>query len=189
MKKSMKRVLALMLAVVMAFLITTTAFPTETYAATKKNKVTATSNSKPTKKTPALKTGDNVVTYKKSSGYVKFTASKKGTYTFTFSGLTSLEKTPDKIGYGYFTIDEKSSYGYYSPIKVKTNKGKKSEYLEVTTKYCYNKYDKKSETSNYLYKRTATLSLKKGETVYIYNFTSIGVNSAKHSVNINVKKK
>lgn len=186
MKKSMKRIIALTLAVVMAFLITTTAFPTETYAATKKNKVTATSGTKPTKKTPALKTGENVITYKKEAGWVKFTATKKGTYKFTFSNVASPEKNADQNGWGYFTIDDKDGK-YYFPIVTKTDKGK-NKYINITTKYCYKNYPDIAG-DKYGYKRTATLSLKKGQTVYLYGSIIIGVKSAKHTVDIKITKK
>jgi thiamine pyrophosphokinase len=86
MKKIMKRFTALALALVIALSVMVVANPSDAEAASTK-KVTAVTNYK---KAPAIKTGTTKVTYKKSKGYVKFTAPKKGTYVITFSGLATV---------------------------------------------------------------------------------------------------
>jgi hypothetical protein len=179
----MKRITALALALVIALSVMVVANPSDAEAASTK-KVTAVTNYK---KAPAIKTGTTKVTYKKKEGYVKFTASKKGTYVITFSGLATVPATKEDITYGFSDIYKKNSYGYLESVKVKTNKNKKTWSLYLTTKFCWNNFDKEDGygASNSLYSRTATLTLKKGETIYIYNYAT----SAKHTLNINIKKK
>jgi hypothetical protein len=181
----MKKLTALALALVIALSVIVVANPSDTQAASTKE-VTAATNCK---KAPAIKTGTTKVTYKQSKGYVKFTAPKKGTYVITFSGLATkpVPASGRDICYSYCNIGKKILGSYLDPIKVKTNKNKKTDVLWVTTKYCWNDSNKAEGygVDNYLYSRTATLSLKKGETIYIYNYAS----TDKHTLNINIKKK
>lgn len=192
MKKTMKRMAALALALVMALSIVVIGNPTDASAA-KTNKVTANTTDN-YKKAPALKTGNNLVTVKitKSSrarGLVKYTAKKKGTYVITVSGMNGYDKPDINLGNYYIKKLKKSgSFAYLDKVKVKTNKGK-TDWLKLATKYSYNNFykSKGQGTSNYLYKRTATISLKKGESIYIDTYCT--TSKKKYTYNVNIKLK
>ena len=141
--------------------------PISAQAAAKK--VSATTNYK---KAPKLKTGTNKVTARKNNSYVKFTAPKNGTYTFTISNIATINgKYPDtNLGNLYI---EKQNGSYLSTQTVKTNGGK-SSVLWTATKESYERFHKtkKPTSSTYLATRYGKLKLKKGETVYLeYYYT------------------
>ncbi|MBR1691685.1 MAG: hypothetical protein IJ711_02800 [Lachnospiraceae bacterium] len=164
-----------MLAAALVFTVT----PISAQAAAKK--VTASTNYK---KAPKLKVGTNKVTAKKNSAYVKFTAAKAGTYTFTMSDVATIPAKKPDHNLGHFTIRKDTGY-YLSAQKVSTNGGKET-YLEMATKDSYNDYYKgqKVKKNSYLASRYGKLKLKKGETVYIQYFHTGG----KCSYTMKVKK-
>lgn len=195
MKKTMKRIVTLTLALMMVLSVAVVQSPIEANAASTK-KVTAT---KSYKKSPALKVGNNKVTAKQFC-YTKFTAPKAGTYLFTVSGVTSTGNTNTEIGYGCVYLEQPTKYGYMNYCKIKTNKAKainklgtkkvNASGLGICTKYCWDKFDKASWTkgkSKYVYTRYMQVSLKKGETVYMMSHFS--GRKAKHTYNVKIKKK
>ncbi len=185
MKKAMKKLACLALAFVMAMSIIVVVSPSDTSAA-RVNKVTANKNYK---KAPALKTGNNKVTVRSNWDYVKFKAPKKGTYVFTFTDIQSTD-TRKEDGYGSICFGK--PYGNYiiDYINVKTNGGNEIVYLNMCTirrwrTTCKKQY--KDPTSDYTYKRTATITLKKGETVYLSS--SFYGKKPKFNYMVNIKKK
>ncbi len=113
-----------------------------------------------------VKKGTYTLKFKKAPGsyyrgYLKFTAPKKGTYSFTLSNL----KTSNKKQVSGWMACCKSEYGslYYANLKTK---GGTFDQLFVN--------DRKIRIMpNYLTSRTGKLKLKKNETVYLY-FQFIG---------------
>jgi len=141
--------------------------PVSAQAATKK--VSATTNYK---KAPKLKVGTNKVTAKKNNSYVKFTAPKTGTYTFTISNIATIKGRNPDTNLGNLYI-EKMSGSYLSTQRVSTNGGKNTV-LWTATKDSYNRYykGKKVTKDTYLATRYGKLKLKKGETVWLeYYYT------------------
>lgn len=145
------------------------------------------------KKAKAVKTGTTVVTVKKRSrknyyqdNYVKFKAPKTGTYVFTVSSFKENGKKSDFSGCGGLTIS-KLSNNYPMALDVKTQGGK-TRYLNVGTKQMYQFSVKNGEkkVDQYLTKRTATLKLKKGETVYLDMFFTT---SKMYTYQLNIKRK
>lgn len=149
------------------------------------------------KKAKAVRVGTTAVTVKKCSkddmhhAYLKFKAPKAGSYVFTLSDFkTKGIKASKDVEIGYFSLLTKDTYGYI-PETVKTEGGK-TERMNIctgaTTKDDYfkslNKETKK--LNRYLPKRTATIKLKKGETVWLYvSYT----NYRQFSYKLNIKKK
>lgn len=149
-------------------LLVLTAMPVSVQAASAK-KVNAVTNYK---KAPALKVGMNKVTAKKNDSYVKFTAKKTGTYTFTISNIATIKPNDPDMNLGNLYI-KKMQYNYLSSQKVKTNGGSNS-CLFTATKYSYEHYHKtkKPKTSSYLATRYGKIKLNAGETVYLqYYYT------------------
>ncbi len=184
MKKTMKKLACLALAFVMALSIIVVASPSDASAASVK-KVTAT---KSYKKAPALKTGNNKVTMPKNWYYVKYKAPKKGTYVFTFTNIQSTNANKEN-GFGAINL-MKWNGNYMQYTKVKTNGGKKCDTLWICTNRNWKNGVKerfKDPTTDYTYKRTATITLKKGETIYITGCYS--GNKTKYNFMVNVKKK
>ncbi len=156
--------------------------PVTAEAATRK--VTA---SKSWKKAKTVKTGTTIVTSNNKSGkrYIKFKAPKAGKYVFTVYDIKSSGK--NEIGYGHIGFKTISN-NYLFGKNVKT-KGGKDAYLRLATKYSYNRFEKgqKVTTHSYLYKRTGTVTLKKGQTIYLESFFS--GNKTKYTYKLNIKRK
>ncbi len=185
MKKTnfIKRALvALTFAVAVAVMIPA-AGSVEAQAATKK--VTAT---KKQAKAPKVKVGSNKVTVKLkpyTQSYVKFTAPKAGKYVFTFSNL----KGKEDFTLGYLGIQKKMGK-YYNYQQLSTNLGKTllpsiaSKYAMTTsTVKRHNKENKKAD--RYSASPKVTMSLKKGETIWIMMTGS----SKPLSYSLNIKRK
>ena len=159
--------------------------PTISHAASVKKVKAATTY----QKAPALQTGRNQVSNASVYRYVKYTAKKSGTYVFSFSQFRSVPaKNPD-ANLGFVTVSKLVKNGSSHTVNntvVKTNKGH-SKFLYVSTKYSYNRYYKQkgSGTSNYLYTRTATVKMKKGQTLYFKTYFT----NARHSYAVTVKRK
>lgn len=125
------------------------------------------------KKAKRVKTGTTTVkvtTNGSSLGYVKFTAPKKGKYTFTVWGLVTFgAKVNGKdIQNGYVEICKVDKYGAY-PLKVKTQFGR-SYTLHLCTKDAWDVLPRASSVYDSLVRRSTTVTLKKGETVYIASY-------------------
>lgn len=155
-------------------------------------KVTANLNRK---KALSVKVGTTTITTKvklKSKGdtvnpigsYVKFKAPKKGTYQFTMSNLRYKSNSgEDALGSLYF----ENSKGV--TIRFKTQSGK-SDSLSFTP-FDYIDEEEEGEegeitTGTVPEPRTATIKLKKGQTIYLY-FESI--EAATYTYNLKIKKK
>lgn len=187
MNKRWKKLSVLAAALVVALGMVCTVAPTTGQAASTK-KVTA---AKTYQKAPSLKTGNNTVSSANSSPQriVKYTAKSKGTYVFTFSKFKSVPTKSKDINLGFVSVNKLVKSGSskgLNVLKVQTNKGKTS-YLNVATSYSYNHFykNKGSGVDNYLYSRKATVSMKKGQTLYFKTFFTGG----KHSYSVNIKKK
>ena len=164
----------------------------ETQAA---KKVTANLNRK---KAPSVKVGTTTITTKvklKSKGdtvnpigsYVRFKAPKKGTYQFTMSNLR-YKSNPgeDALGSLYF----ENSKGV--AIRFKTQSGKSDSLSFTPFDYIDEEEDGEEgeegeiTTGTVPKPRTATIKLKKGQTIYLY-FESI--EAATYTYNLKIKKK
>lgn len=148
-------------------------------------KVTA--NKKQTK-APKVKVGTTKVNIKLKAytqAYVKFSAPKTGKYTFTFSNL----KGKEDFTLGYFGI-QKQRNGSYFYEKLSTKYGKATlpffaskHAMNTPTIKTNNKKQKKA--MRYYATNTATMSLQKGETVWIM----MTVSSKPSSYTLKIKKK
>lgn len=128
------------------------------------------------KKAPKIKLNKTyTVTSKSKNGtYVKFTASKAGKYQVSISNLRSYKSksvdTDMELANFYIRKAPTSSYSSWLPsINVKTQGGK-SDVLFVGTPASYNAHYKGKPAKTFGYypqKRTATFSMKKGETIYV----------------------
>ncbi len=157
-------------------------------------KVTAGVNEK---KAKVVGVGTTAVTAKKSSkddmhhAYLKFKAPKAGSYVFTLSDFkTKGIKASKDVEIGGFSLLTKDAYGYI-PETVKTEGGK-TERMNICTgaatkdDYFKSLNKKRKKLERYLPKRTATMKLKKGETVWIYvTYT----NYRQFSYKLKIKKK
>ena len=113
-------------------------------------------------------------------GFVKFTVPATKTYTFTFSGMTSVVNQHNN---GFAYILEPTTYSYTSRVylehlKFKTTGGK------TTTAWYHTKYlaDTTKTTGSFLAKRSCKVKLQKGTTIYVYlSFATKG------TVNLKIK--
>lgn len=149
------------------------------------------------KKAKAVRVGTTLVTAKKCSkddmhhAYLRFKAPKAGSYVFTLSDFkTKGKETSKDVEIGYFALLTKDASGYM-PETVKTEGGKTERInicTDAATKDDYFKSVNKEakKINRYMPKRTATIKLKKGETVWIYvSYT----NYRQFSYKLNIKKK
>lgn len=189
MKKNnfIKRALvALTFAVAVAVMIPA-AGSVEAQAATK---VTAQAN---WKKAPTVKINKTYkVTSKNINGtYVKFKAPKAGKYVVTIYNMNSLGAKASDVDHNLanFYIKKKTSSNYLSWIDVKTQGGK-TYLLHMATPDSYNDYYKGTKVTldTYLNKRTATLTLKKGEIIYV-NMSYFTGNKCRCTYNLKIKRK
>ena len=125
------------------------------------------------KKAPKLKKGRLYrVIQSKNNRVVRFVAPEKGTYVITAAGLRSIgngKKKKTDTGYGWLYVSRGSAAGLI-PRKIATEGGKGTSLCLIT----YAGYQKLPEAArskltagSWLKKRTATLNLKKKETVYL----------------------
>lgn len=148
-------------------------------------KVTA---NKKQSKAPKVKIGTTKVNIKLKSytqAYVKFSAPKTGKYTFTFSDL----KGKEDFTLGYFGIQKKRGNNYFYE-NLSTKYGKTTlpffaskHAMNTSTIKTNNKKQKKAR--RYYATNTATMSLQKGETVWIM----MTVSSKPSSYTLKIKKK
>lgn len=190
MKKNFLRgLVAVMLALV---LCTQMATPITTEAASKKKKVTA-STSDNTEKMPSVKKGTTTVKVSnKKNSYYKFTAKKAGTYVLTVSNVKGVDDSDD-TAYGYIAVGVKKD-GTLSFIGTDyATEGGTRNVFNLCSKTYYNQYMTDSSVDlveQYLTKRTVTIKLKKGQTIYIcndFNFMS-GSGKIKYTLKIKMKK-
>ena len=167
MKKSMKKVISILLMVViLASAAISDATAIEVQAA-KKVKTTVTENKY--KKSPKVKTGTTTVTSKKRC-FVKFKAPKTKTYTFTVSNVYNADDKSDPIC-GDFSI-YKLEYGkIFNSQTVKTQGGKVCNANVASSTYLKDE-DQSGVSSKNKYRpsRYAKIKLNKGETVYVRAF-------------------
>lgn len=177
MKHYTRRILAVFLMLVMLM----GTMSVSTFAATKTksvNKRTFTTSTKAIKnKAATVKRGTTKLVIKKGRGYVKFKAPKTKNYKFTFSNFK--DKKRNSVGYIYIQKPDKYSPKYSFQETVKTKGGKTTALWLSANGYKFG--------GKVLYrpiaKRSGTIKLKKGETVYIYfNF-----GSSKHTGKMNIK--
>ncbi len=153
-------------------------------------KITAKANFKKAPKAK-LKTTYKVISKSKKGTYVKFTAPKTGKYVITISNLNYVNPKANAEGLANFYIRKKySSSNSLSLENVKTQGGK-SYCLFMATPYRYNRVykDQKVTTGTYLKKRTGTISLKAGETIYVNMSIFTGHKKYYCSYNLKITKK
>ena len=160
MKKRTTKISMLMsIVILLSFLMTVPVFA-ETAKSVKKVSPTFT---KSVAEKNAYKVTKGTVRLKISQGgYIKFTAPKAGKYNFTFSGLSS--------GSGYASFmksDSAKTIAYVGNSKVVT-KGGKSSTLWICSKSFASFYKNQALRVRPIPTRTGTISLKKGECVYMY---------------------
>lgn len=163
------------------------ALPIEASAAAK---VTATTN---VSKAKRVKTGKTVVTVPKSrnfsAAYLKFTAPATRTYKFTFNNIRKYgRKSTQDIESMWIALEtkKKRTYGtYYERINLKQN-GERTNSLYLESKYSWSiskTYTKKITADIFVPSRTASLRLKKGQTIYI----TAGTDSHKVCYDLTIK--
>lgn len=148
------------------------------------------------KKAKSVKTGTTTVTVKKrpantnyNDAYVKFKAPKAGKYVFTVSSLKLKGQNPaTSTTCGFFYLGKLSSSGKYIDIQKLKTAGGKTTYMQIGTKtmYEYSVRNKLKKIDQYLTSRSATISLKKGETVYL---NIICTTSQQYTYKLKVKRK
>lgn len=172
-----------------AALLVPAAGSTEVQAAPKK--VTAKST---WKKAPAVKANKTYkVTSKAESledAFVKFKAPKKGTYVITVSNYTVKGSIKAKIG-GFMVYKKMGSRVNPQSFKVKTEGGKSIGMNLCTKEYTQSSVLQKENmkqklVKRHLTKRTATVTLKKNQTIWI-NFLAATHNGS--SFTLKIKKK
>ncbi len=117
-----------------------------------------------------VKRGTMTVKVKKS-GYLKFTAPSKKSYSFTVSNQkpTTGKSTDYRNGFGYISDGMKKNT---TNLKFST-KGGKTTTLWFRSPYRTNEVRPTNITSgSFLPTRTAKLTLKKGQIVYLYYYVS-----------------
>ena len=179
--KAKKTILLLMV------MLMTTAVPVAAMAAVKtvKKSEFTTKLSAAEKKGLTVKKGKTVL--KVSQGYVKFTAPASGKYTFTFAGLKQLSSKGYEVGHTSFMKKSPYSDTSITTLMIKT-KGGKTSAMDLCTKAFHNKNNKgkKITTSTYIPSRSTTLSLKKGEKVFIYMYFGSQV---RDQITLTIKRK
>ncbi len=158
---TMKRVLSLVLAFLIVFTLSS---PVNASAKTKsitlKNAKFTTSGTVAAKKAKTVKKGTYKVTLKRKGydyhGYMKFTAPKTKTYSFTISNVTP-NGGRYACGYGY--VMRYSGYGdSIGQVPVSTKGGKQSAMY----------FASRRSSGGFITNRTGKITLNQGETVYLY---------------------
>lgn len=161
--------------------------------------------SKITKKAPTVKNGTTTVTdvsTNSKTAFIKFKAPSKGTYQFKFtmtskpakgksayqSNITLCED-PKKWGGLKSAIKDVDGYTFYAHYWIKTEGSKKAQCLSMASEDQYDEdEDEKIDDWTGLKTRTATLKLKKGETVVIAFDRNTGTNVKKIKYKMTIKK-
>ena len=175
MKKLMRRSIALLMMLAMILAATSTTFAATSKTVKKKDFSTSTKVLE--KSATKVKKGTTKLVIKKGQGYIKFVAPKTKKYSFTFSNVTT--KKRNNNGFVSFQKPDADSPEYSFHYKVKT-KGGKTETLWLSVNG--NKFSKKSHPQlidRPIASRTGTVSLKKGEVIYMYLYFSTGSHNAK----------
>ena len=134
---------------------------------TVKNQKTVWKLSTVNKKATKVKKGTTNLTYTKGQGYIKFTAPKTKTYTFTFSNY---KMKGDTAGHIDFFKKDKYDSTRVDWIDVTTKGGKSDVLWMKTTGF---KEDTTGKVvDRFLHKRYGKVKLKKGETVYIHLYSA-----------------
>ncbi|MCC8067501.1 MAG: hypothetical protein LIO94_10455, partial [Clostridiales bacterium] len=171
-------------AVLAVMLFTQMAAPLTSMAATKT--VTAVKSTKASK-IPAVKKGTTIIksTHAKAC-YYKFTATKAGTYVFTISNLTNTGTTSSDIANGHLYVGNEPTLSAFFAKKYKTQGGKTTTY-RICTKASYDSDSSAAKVDRYLKSRTITVSMKKGQTLYFYNYFAANSKTVKYTLNIKMK--
>ena len=178
MKRITTRFLSMMMIMVMALGLMVMPASAATKKVVKDQEATV-SKSVADKKAATVKKGTYNVTVKSGQGYLKFKATQKGKYTFTFS---KVKGSGDVVA-------------FVLPMKVKKDKKSAIEMVNVSTKGGKTKtlwlagnggkYPDRKLIERPLATRTATVSLKKNEMFYLYYYSG----TAKSTFNLVIKKK
>ncbi|SNU05036.1 hypothetical protein SAMN06297422_102149 [Lachnospiraceae bacterium] len=151
----------------------------------KTKKVTTSVLEKKFNKAPAVKKGTTKVTMKKQHSYVKFTAPATKTYKITFSNVYDPADSSKKIN-GYFTV-RKLNYGKYVwAEKVKTYGGKTTSIQVANSAFLANWTAYGDKVNHYKTSRTATIKLKKGETIWMEGYFA-GISTKKSAYTLKIK--
>ena len=162
-----------------------------TYAAAKiktvKTSVTdKMSEKKIIKKSPAVKKGTTYVKSSKSATtFVKFTAPKTKTYTFTFTPVFTEEQEENWV-LGYFQICS-VSYDALHTLSLKTEGGKYIALNVSNELYANETKDSKPKSKRYLTSRSTKVKIKKGNTVYISRYFEKNAEPDKVNYNLTIK--
>ena len=163
MSRPIRRCLALMLSMLMiTCLNTVSASAAAARTKTVKNTKFTTSVSKAEKRAARVRTGTTDLTVKKGAGYLKFTAPSAGKYSFTFSDVKGRDSSN---AYVSFYSKDKNFPKYLSGVKVSTKGGKSQTLWLAANGQTFSYSDLLSRP---IAKRTGKITLKKGQTVYLY---------------------
>ena len=116
------------------------------------------------KKAPVVKKGTSVITMKKASGFVKFKAPSTKTYKFTVSKLSNKSKTFTSALVSLLKIGDD---GRLDIATIKTYGGK-NDTMFIASNKVPEQLDKAKKKDYFLVKRTGSVKLKKGDTIYLY---------------------
>ena len=162
--KISKKILALVLAAAICAVTVFSGVNTiDAQAATKKVTTSGKFKSAVPKKAPTVKKGTTVVTLKKAAGFVKFKAPSTKSYKFTFSKLSG----PNGFTSSFTSFLGANENGKLTFVPVKTYGGKNTA-LFLSSKKVSTQLTNAKKKDYFLTSRTATVKLKKGQTVYIY---------------------
>ena len=137
------------------------------------------------KKVPAVKKGTTRVTQKKQHALVKFTAPQTKAYTFTVSNVSD-PSDKSNIACGHYYILKDNGRGYLESLTASTQGGKNSTLRIATPQFLNNWNQSGSKSTWYLKSRYGKVKLKKGETVYLDVFVTVGTNK-KSLYTLNIK--
>lgn len=138
------------------------------------------------KKAPSVKKGTTLVKSSKSKTvYVKFTAPKTKTYTFTFTPDFS-DKQTDTYVLGYFQICS-VTFNRLHTLNLKTSGGKYIALNCANEKYAKLTKDSTPKSQRYLTSRSTKIKLKKGESVYISRYFEKNAEAEAVNFELNIK--
>ncbi len=137
-------------------------------------------------KSPAVKRGTTLVKPGKSrTSYVKFTAPKTKTYTFTFSPVFTAKQQKDYV-LGYFQICS-VTYDRLHTLDLKTNGGTYYSLNVANKMYADATKTSTPKSQRYLTKRSTKIKIKKGESVYISRYFEMNEKPVKVNYKLNIK--
>ena len=166
--KGLKRSVALLLTMIMVLTLTSVPAFAKTKTIKMKGAAYTSRTADMSRSAKTVKKGTYILkTSKKKGGFLKFTATKTKTYTFTISHYSTNKSYCN--GYWYIMTQSKYSPDYYYSTEVKTQGGKTSSLY-----ICSKSNTSGKKVHRFLKSRYGKIKLQKGQTVYIYLYYTGG---------------